>query len=664
MLAVALSVVVLLLAARFLGWLQPVDLAAYDQLVAAWAGQQRTDRIVLVTINEADVRKPDWPLKDRDLAALLERLTGWGARAIGVDIYRDYPRPPGSTELADLLKQHKEIFWVSKLADEAGPGTPPPSAIVGTIQAALADVVVDAGGVVRRGLMAAEDVRSGDILRSLGAAVAEDYTGHKLRSIDDDTAALGNGLIALVHPGMGPYARVNAGGYQTLLDFKGGGHRFRRIRYADVIANDTAADAVRGHIVLIGTEATTVRDSFATPFGTRSGASPLMSGVELHAHLADQLIRIQEGISASRVALPGWADAVLIGSCAIAAAMICLIITSSALILAALLAGATLIAVVTFVLFGQGLILPGASAVIAWTCGAGAAIWVLHGIGRRDRLHLRRSFDHYLDPRIIDELLDDHDLPRFGGESREISALFTDIAGFTTFSESLPPTQVASLLHDYFDGVCREIVACGGLISVFLGDGLLALFGAPHPQPDHPDRAVEAALRIDVFASRFSAEQQASGIPFGVTRVGVHTGVALVGNIGTRARMNYSALGDMINTASRLEGLNKRIGTRIIVSGDTMLRCRRHRFRVAGEFVLKGRRSALLVATPLSADAAHATTQRDYEAAYASLRAGLPSAKTLFHALRRADPADPCIVFHDTRLAKGETGVHFVMDEK
>lgn len=654
---------------RGLGWLQPAELAAYDRLVAAWAGGGVSDRILLVTVTEADIGRHGWPLRDADLAALLERLAGWGARTIGVDIYRDRPLPPGEEVLTELLARHPEILWVFKLADAGNQGVPPPPALAAggdDPRAVLADVVTDAGGVVRRGLLAAADARTGRVVRSLGAALAERHAGQGLRDLGEDVA-LGEGRVALVTEGFGPYARVDAGGYQTLLDFRGGRERFRRLSLGEVTGSEAAAPLVRGRVVLVGTEALSVKDSFATPLSTgggRGGEPPLL-GVTLHAHLADQLMRIHAGETASRTALPWAAEAAIVWASALAAGAAGLALPSAALAFGAMLAGIGLIAWAAYAAFGAaGLILPGVPAALAWVGAAGGAIWVLQGIGLRERLRLRRSFEHYLDPRIIAEMLDAETLPGFGGEYREISALFTDVAGFTALAETMPAEEVAALLRDYFDGLCGAVLACGGLVSVFLGDGMLALFGAPQRQDDHADRAVEAALCIDAFARDFGAALRGRGVAFGATRIGVHTGTALVGNIGTRARLNYTAIGDVLNTASRLEGLNKRIGTRIAVSGETARRCARHRFRPVGEFVLRGRRAALPVATPLTpAEAADPRRVERYEAAYAALRAGHPGAAAQFLALQREAPDDPCIAFHCARLASGEQGIRPVMGE-
>ena len=127
----------------------------------------------------------------------------------------------------------------------------------------------------------------------------------------------------------------------------------------------------------------------------------------------------------------------------------------------------------------------------------------------------------------------------------------------------------------------------------FIGDGLVVLFGAPMHQPDHAERAVAAALAMDEAGQRFSAELAARGIEWGHTRIGVHTGMALVGNIGTRGKLKYGALGDTLNTASRVEGLNKYIGSHVAVSGETAAQCRRHTFRPVADIIVKGRKNAV-----------------------------------------------------------------------
>jgi adenylate cyclase len=212
--------------------------------------------------------------------------------------------------------------------------------------------------------------------------------------------------------------------------------------------------------------------------------------------------------------------------------------------------------------------------------------------------------------------------------------------------------------------VCAAVFAEGGLVSAFAGDGILAFFGAPHWQPDHADRAVGAAFGIDACASRFSAEQKARGIDFGHTRIGVHCGIAMLGNYGSRGRLTYSALGDMLNTGSRLEGLNKAIGTRICVSEEIVKKARRHQFRPIGGFVVKGRHEPTQVFAPVDPQRLAADRLARYEATFRALEAGRPEASQLLEDLYREDPEDPCVAFHHNRLAEGVAGTVIVMTEK
>jgi len=277
---------------------------------------------------------------------------------------------------------------------------------------------------------------------------------------------------------------------------------------------------------------------------------------------------------------------------------------------------------------------------------------------------LRKSFEQYLPPAVITEMLASETLPKLGGERREFSELFTDIANFTTLSEAMEPEFLATICNHYFEGVCAAIFEQGGMVNEFIGDAVLAFFGAPHEQTDHADRAVSAALAIDEFAHRFSAEQRAQGIDFGHTRIGVHTGTAMVGNIGTRRRLKYGALGDMLNTGSRLDALNKTIGTRVCVSGEIVRKAQRHIFRPIGTFVVKGRHGATEVFEPMDARLLDADWVNRYQVAFRALEAGRPEARELFETLFLERPHDPCVAFHHRRLAAGETSTLILMTEK
>jgi adenylate cyclase len=663
-LMVASLVALLLVPLREAGWLQALELSSYDTLVTFFAGSQESDRVVLVVTTEADINRFGYPIRDNDLSAVLARVFAGRPKAVGVDLYRDLPMPPGNESLQAIQRAQDNLYWVFKLPDEGNTGIPPPPLLRETGREVLADHVTDAGGVVRRGLLLAADERTGSNWRTMGVSLAEHYTGQRLRPMDDDLALGQQGRIPLLDQPYGPYAMVDAAGYQMLLDYRGGHRRFRQISFAEIIDRPELAETLRDRIVLVGTAALSIKDNFATPFSTGWGGEGALIGIALHAHTADQLIRLANGETRNPVPLPRLLDDVAIWGAAMAGAVLALLVWRVLVVLVALLLVLGLVGGATAWGFGgAGLLLPGVPVALAWVLSAAGCNFVMHSAGLRERTQLRRSFESYLDPRIISQMMQGDTLPSFGGEHREITAIFTDIAGFTTTAETLDAASVAGLLGDYFGVLTDVVVQNGGLVNDFIGDGLVVLFGAPMHQPDHADRAVAAAMAMDEAAQRFSAGLAARGIEWGHTRIGVHTGMALVGNIGTRGKLKYGALGDTLNTASRVEGLNKYIGSHVAVTGETAAQCRRQAFRPVGDIIVKGRKNAIPILAPVS-PADPPTLLARYAEAYAALSQEKPEAAELFAALHRDFPVDAPAAFHAGRLAAGENGLLVVMQEK
>ena len=242
-----------------------------------------------------------------------------------------------------------------------------------------------------------------------------------------------------------------------------------------------------------------------------------------------------------------------------------------------------------------------------------------------------------------------------------LTIVFTDVAGFTSLSEQLPPDQVAKLLNAYLDGMSRIVLDHSGTIDKYIGDAVLALFGAPVSHGDDADRAVACALAMDAFAARFQAEH--ADVGFGATRIGVNTGPVVVGNFGGSARFDSTVIGDTATTASRLEGLNKYLGTSIAVGSEVTARCHAHRFLPVAEVVLKGKQVAIPVFRPLPADVDEAFITA-YQEAYALLVAENPAAATRMAEIAERWPEDPLAPLHLERLNRGETGVVMVMTDK
>jgi adenylate cyclase len=649
--------------ARGHGWLQPFELLIYDALRVSWAGHEPSNRVLIVGGNEDDITDFDWPLRDGDLADLLERLASWKPRVIGIDIYRDRPKPPGTERLTAILARHKEIVWAFKLNEGEQRAIQPPEVLRGTDRAVIADFIPDAGNVIRRALLYAGDENYTAMGMELGLRYLATEQIRPAPAPGDDIR-LGKALISPLDDVRGPYTRLDSSGYQVLLDYHGGPNPFPIKSIGDIMRNDDAAPLVAGRAVIVGVMSESVKDSFSTPFNTGFNSEAQMNGIVVNAHIADQLIR--EAIEGSAVlhgVSRGFQD-LWIWAWALAGMALGLLARNIVLAICASAAGLLGLTGIVHAAFGAAVLLPALPAALAWIGAIGLTNRVMYAASNRARTRLRKSFEHYLPPPVIAQMLAADTLPKLGGERREISVLFSDVAGFTTLAETMDPEFLADLTNDYFEGVCAAIFEQGGLVSEFTGDGVLGFFGAPHDQPDHADCAVSAALGIVAFASRFSAEQKARDIDFGHTRIGVHSGIAMVGNIGTRSRLKYSAQGDTLNTGSRLEGLNKAIGTRICASGAIVGKARRHRFRPIGSFVVKGRQGATDVFEPIDPRYCDTEWIARYEAAFRALQAGRSEAAEQFAELHREDPKDPCVAFHCQRLAAGETGTLIVMAEK
>jgi adenylate cyclase len=651
--------------ARSLAWLQPFELPIYDQLRIAWAGSEPDTNVLLIGETEEDIRRWNWPLRDGDLATLLERIAGWQPRVIGVDLYRDYPQPPGTEQLAAVVAKHKEIVWVFKLREGPRAGIPPPEMLLGTDRIGFADVPTDAGNVVRRGLLYGDDGTSNH--PSMGIAVALKYLkGDNIEPVraSEDRMRLGKALITPLDDTRGPYTNLDSQGFQILLDYHGGPQPFALKSIGEIMQTEDAAALVRGRAVLIGVTSESVKDSFSTPFNTGFNNRDPIYGITVHAHVAAQLIRAAlEGASSLRSFSRGVED-LWIWAWALAGMALGLLVRHTLPAVIGSGAGLLILTGTVYQAFGAAVLLPAFPAAIAWVGAAGLTNRIMHAASNRSRALLRNSFEHFLPTAVVTEIVAARKLPQLGGARRELSVLFCDVAASTTLAESMPPESLAAICSAYFEGVCAAILQQGGIVTEILGDGVVAFFGVPDPQPSHADRAVSAALAIDEFASRFSAEQKARDVDFGHTRIGVHTGTAVVGNIGARARLKYGAQGDVMNIAGRLDSLNKTVGTRVCVSGDTVRKARQHRFRPIGAFVVKGRHEATDVFEPLDPRFCDADRVERYRAAFHALEASDPRAAELFEALHRESPDDACVAFHCRRLRVGETGTLIIMTEK
>ncbi len=284
---------------------------------------------------------------------------------------------------------------------------------------------------------------------------------------------------------------------------------------------------------------------------------------------------------------------------------------------------------------------------------------------RRIAEQARANLARYFSPNLAERLAEDSNGIELSGVRRELTIMFTDLANFTPLVESLEPSVLASVMSAYFDGLTRIVFEHGGTVCKIVGDALHAVFGAPEEQPDHAARGIACALELDAFAEDFRHHKRAEGLSFGMTRIGVHAGPAVVGNFGGKVFFDYSVYGTSTNIASRLQSANKQLGTRICVSGAVAESTGEFKGRPVGRLTLKGIAAGLKAFEPLRADQAGSAAVQAYCAAYERLESGdYAAARQVFAALVGQYSEDPLATFHLRRLLAGETGIDILITEK
>jgi adenylate cyclase len=272
------------------------------------------------------------------------------------------------------------------------------------------------------------------------------------------------------------------------------------------------------------------------------------------------------------------------------------------------------------------------------------------------------SLSRYFSPQVAKQLASNGESDGMEVQWREVGTIFTDITSFTTLVESTSPDVLGELLNEYVGGMTGIIFAHEGTVAKIIGDAIHVLFNAPGDQPDYASRAIACAHDLDAWAQQFKQRWQQKGINFGATRIGVHAGPALVGNFGGGNYFDYTAHGDTINTAARLESANKHLGTRICVSETVAKAAENFKGRPVGDIVLRGRSEPLRTYEPLRDEAFSSPATTQYAEAFAKLEAGDAGAMPAFAALVGMHADDPLAGFHLKRLLNGAKGVRMQLE--
>jgi len=422
-----------------------------------------------------------------------------------------------------------------------------------------------------------------------------------------------------------------------------------------LVAKKIPKTSLTNKILLIGSSAQGLMDLRFSPMG---GVIP---GIEIHAQALEQML---SGIQLNR---PSWSTALEMLAITVGGLVVGIIALSSGallslsaflVLLASLWAGAWYAYSIR-----QLLIDPMVPSMMMALTFIFSSI-VRHLYSERRQRWVRQAFSRYISPNLVNHLIAHPDALELGGRRQQCSFVFTDLADFTGLMEKMDPGEAVTLLNVYLDRMIAIAFTHQGTLDRIVGDAVAIMFSAPVLQSDHQRRAINCALDMQRFASEYHNELNARGITFGHTRIGIHTGEVIVGNFGGKTIFDYRALGDPVNTASRLEGANKYLGTLICVSEATLSGCSNLPVRPIGRLLLKGKSIPLMVFEPLDSEVIKDKEITDYVTAYELMRDAQAGALEAFRQLAGKRPDDNLVALHLKRLCNGKTGDLIELTEK
>jgi adenylate cyclase len=569
MLAIALAAAALAIVAYSTHLMRALELQSVDARFSVRGTQERPDDIVVVgvddvTFNELGVR---WPFPRSLHGRLIDRLREAGTKAVVYDVqFTEETTPRQDFALFEAIGREPGVVLSTT---EVGPhgstnvlGGDENLASV-EARAANGNVIPDPGGVTRKMHYELEG------LVTLAIAGAEAATG---KAID---------------PG------EMEGDGSAWIDYRGPPETFRNLSFSRVMRGKVPDSALRGKTVVIGAVAPSLQDVHATS----TSGDELMSGPEIQANA---IWTAEEGFPLSSSGLVLNLLLILLAAAAPAASTLRLKPLTA--LLAAIGLGVAYAGLAQLA-FDGGTVLPVVYPLFALTLSALGALGVNYLMTSFERQRVHVTFARFVPEAVVDEVLeriDDADL-RFGGVRRECTVLFSDLRGFTTFSELLEPDRVIEVLNRYLEEMSDAILDHGGTLVSYMGDGIMAVFGAPIEQDDHADRALAAAREmLDVRLPRYNEWQRREGLGDGFAMgIGLNSGTVMSGQVGSTRRIEYTAIGDTTNTAARLEAMTKGSGHELFVSDSTRIALMKavDDLELVGEREVRGRTHTIKVWT-------------------------------------------------------------------
>lgn len=600
----AIAVAAGVLGVRQLGTLEGLELVAFDHLVR-WRPQQAQldPRILVVTITEQDLqRQQHWPISDRVLAQVLSKLQALKPQVIGLDLYRNLPVEPGHEELVAQLRQPNLIAIrnIDPISGVPAPLDVPPERV------GFNEIPTDSDNIVRRNLLFAENEQGTLFSFSLQLAFAY-LQAHNISPQSSQQnplyLQLGPSVFVPLKPNSGGYQKLDAAGYQILLNYRHPKTGARQVSLSQVLDGSLDPNWVKGKIVIIGSTAPSLKDLLATPYSAVLKTDFKMPGVLIHAQMTSQLLDAASGKRPLFWFWPEWAEVLWIVGW-IAMGGILGRITDHPLTLSIGVAvGLGACTGICLLLFTQAGWVPLAAPALGFLLCAGVVVSYRSYQAQQKQKIVMKLLGQNTSPQIAqalwqgrDRLLKSGKLP---GISLTATMLFADIKDFSSVSEQMLPESLLEWLNELLNAITQEVIEGQGIVNKFTGDGVMAAFGVPTNRLKEREvaqdarAAVACALAISDRLEEMNQSWQRIGLPAIQMRIGIFTGPVVAGSLGGKDRLEYGVIGDSVNIASRLESCEKHrqpTNCRILIGYETLVHLQ-EQFEVEswGLLALKGK---------------------------------------------------------------------------
>jgi len=540
--AIAIVLAVFLVFLFHIGVLETWEWRLEDKLFVDRAPHED---IQIIAIDDASLQEIGrWPWDREKIAELVNQISKGSPKVLGIDI--NFPESaPGDEVFSASLEQdfpiilpEEAIIEIPAAKNAAGPLVArdvlsPVNIIADKAELGITNTPPDRDGIVRKIPEKVIDL-DGNYIKSFASKIADYASAEKIDTLTDNLG-------------------------RVTVNYIGGAGAYPNIASRDVFKEDFNYGVFKDKIVLVGATAPDLHDAWLTP----TAKSEPMPGIEIHANLV-QTILDQKFINTA----PGWVTFVTILGFALILAISSLFLkTRWNIILPIILAVAYVFLII--ILFEFGIILnilfPLLALLIIFT-----ALAIFRYVAEEgEKQAIKKAFEFYLSPHVIDEIMKDPGKLSLGGIKKEMTVLFSDIRGFTTLSEGLSPEELTDLMNKYLTEMTNIVLANDGVLDKYIGDALMAFWGAPLSQPRHAERACKTALRmIEKLDELNSSNVWPEGRKIAIG-IGINTGEMVVGNMGAEKRFDYTVLGDAVNLGSRVESINKQYGTKIIITEFT-----------------------------------------------------------------------------------------------